>query len=103
VSEHAFEEFRGEWERLAEEARRLCDADAQLGRGVKDPPSAEAAVAFDELTDTIARAVGPRVADWSTTRWLLTKTPIAECVAAEVAEDRPYRHGGPRSLRTTLT
>lgn len=97
MSEQAFEEFRGEWERLAEVAGRLRDAHA--GRGVKDPPTAEASAAFDELTDSIARTVGPRVADWATKRWMLTKTPIVECVAAEVTEDRPYRHGGPRSLR----
>lgn len=93
--EHQFEEFRGEWTRLAAVARREITA-GHRGNAA-DPWPAVTRRAVAELMVEISREVGLRTADFAVTRWLIvTDEPITAAVAAAVAEDRPYQHGGPR-------
>jgi hypothetical protein len=67
-------------ERLATDTRQLVDATAGSAAAGYDPDTRAAVL---RLTDAVADEVGEEVAQWVVTRWLITRQPIRDCIAAE--------------------
>jgi hypothetical protein len=76
MPEHVFEQT-SEWDRLAELARHEIDADWRPGW------SDEARAAVDQLKALLGATVGPVLAEWAVSRWIITKEPLGKCVRAE--------------------
>lgn len=73
-----------DWSTLAVRARELIDAHTGA---VSDPFSPAAREALTVLTEAIvAEGVPRKTAEFAVTRWIITKDPIAQCVAEESGE-----------------
>jgi hypothetical protein len=77
-------EHHAEWDQLAKTAREAIDAE----RSGTWSDTARTAVAA--LKGAMTPALGPGLADWAVSRWILTKQPLRTCIRAEVADQRPW-------------
>ena len=69
-----------ELDKLAATARQRIDI---RGGSAAAGFSTEARQAIERLTEHLAEQLGQPLADWSVTRWILTRQPLDECIQAE--------------------